>query len=73
MVYSSEQDTDLGRVDLTALVQAWVEYLRDPQTGRPNHGLAFFQEDALRADFHSVDASSPEQVPYLELVWMEQP
>jgi hypothetical protein len=73
MIYEGEQDTDVGGVDLTVLVQAWVEYLKDPQNGRPNEGVAFFQEDSLRADFHSVDASNPEQVPYLELVWMEQP
>lgn len=73
MIYEVEQDTDVGGVDLTVLVQAWVEYLQDSQTGRPNEGVAFFQEDSLRADFHSVDASNPEEVPYLELVWMEQP
>lgn len=73
MVYEGAQDADVGGVDLTVLVQAWVEYIKDPQNGRPNHGVAFFQEDSLRADFDSVDASDPEQVPYLELVWMEQP
>jgi hypothetical protein len=73
LVYETLDDADVGTVDLTPLVQSWVAYLNDPLTGRPNHGVAFFQDDELSAAFHSVDASDPAQVPYLELVWVEQP
>ena len=73
IVYESVDGVDSGHAEITALVQAWIEYLRDNQRGRANHGVAFFQDDSSRVDFHSVDASNPEQVPYLELVWAEQP
>ena len=73
LVYSEISDATVGMVNLTSLVRSWVEFLQNPETGRANHGVTFFQDDPFRADLHSAEASQPEEVPFLQLVWQEQP